>query len=71
MFALPCFSKFIDLASKVFSIAMIIVHFYVVIETFLLSDYTISVLKLLSYLSFNNMGVAATRPHPKCGRGFT
>ena len=41
----PCFSKFIDLASKAFSITMINYDCYVIIETFLIVDYTTSVLK--------------------------
>ena len=41
----PCFSKFINLASKVFSIAIINYNCYVITETFLIVDYTISVLK--------------------------
>ena len=66
---LPCISKFVDLASKVFSIAMINCDCYVIIEEFLIVDYTISVLKYIFISSLQNMGVAAARPHPKCGGG--
>ena len=65
------FQSLLTLLPKYFLLLCSIVHCYVVIETFLLLIILYQYYIRLLYLSFKNMGVAAARPHPKCGRGCT